>query len=114
MTSKSTLAILTFLLTLSFAGSGCSWVNLSENAQKVRVLDSNEIASCKKKGKTVASVKYEILGVARDEKKMASELATIARNEAPELGADTVVAMTPIEQGRRTFYLYKCVDPNGP
>lgn len=114
MNVKSKLALLAIGLTASLFGSGCTWVNLSDNAQKVRVLKPNEVTTCKKKGKTVASVKYEVLGAVRDEKKMATELATIARNEAPELGADTVVAMTPIEQGRRTFYLYKCVDPNGP
>lgn len=114
MNTKSKFTYLFIGLAISLVSSGCTWVNLSDNAQKVRVLEPNEVASCKKKGKTISSVKHEILGAARDEKKMAEELATIARNEAPELGADTVVAMTPIEQGRRTFYLYKCVDPNEP
>ena len=91
---------------------GCSWVNLSENAEKVRVLDISEVGSCKKKGKTVASVRDKVLGVERNQEKIAKELEAIARNEAPELNADTVVPATPIKDGQRTFYLYKCVDPN--
>ncbi len=103
------LLYLTIASTLAF---GCSWVNLSDKAAKVRTLEMHEVKSCKKKGQTLASVKGTVLGVERDEKKMAKELETIARNEAPELNADTVVAVTPIKDGQRTFYLYKCVDPD--
>lgn len=94
------------LLTIS-----CTWAPISTLGEKVRVLDASEVSSCSKKGKTTVSVKSDIIGIDRDEKTMSKELSRLARNSAPDLNGDTVVASSPIKNGTQTFSIYKCVDP---
>ena len=54
-------------------------------------------------------VKHEIGFFTRSEEKVNTELATIAQNEAAEMGGDTIAAEGPTENGRRTFTIYKCM-----
>jgi len=105
-----------FSLTLLLSGlilfsSACTWAPLSGLGEKVRVLEPYEINSCTKKGKTTVSVRDKILGIERNEKTMKKELERLARNTAPDLNGDTIVAASPIKDGQQTFFVYKCVDP---
>lgn len=93
---------------LSFA---CTWAPLSHLGEKVRLLEPHEVKTCTKKGKTTVSVKHEVLGVERNLKTIAKELARLARNTAPDLNGDTIVVATPIKNGQRSFDVYKCIDP---
>jgi len=99
------------LLPISLLSFSCTWAPISELGEKVRLLESNEVKSCTKKGKTTVSVKHEVMGIARNQKTMAKELARLARNAAPDLNGDTIVVASPIKNGQRTFDVYKCVDP---
>jgi hypothetical protein len=91
--------------------AGCTWVKLTPEGEKVRVLSVTEISSCKKLGKTTVSLKSTIAGFERNEEKVKKELEILARNRAMDLGGDTVVPVSEISEGQQTFGVYRCVSP---
>jgi Domain of unknown function (DUF4156) len=95
--------------------TGIKWVKLTPEGEKVRVLDKNEVTSCKKVGSTTASLVSKIALWDRSEKKVKQELEYLARNSAAsdfkEQQADTVVPASDIEDGKQKFDFYKCVNP---
>ncbi|KPJ92087.1 MAG: hypothetical protein AMJ53_10070 [Gammaproteobacteria bacterium SG8_11] len=101
---------LSFLLVTVMVAS-CAWVKLTPEGEKVRVLSMSEVESCKKLGKTTSSLKDKIAGVSRNKEKVEKEMQALARNSAAEMGGDTVVPVSEVQDGRQTFEVYKCVDP---
>ncbi|MGD8594340.1 MAG: DUF4156 domain-containing protein [Gammaproteobacteria bacterium] len=106
---KNSLKILSLLVTVLIAS--CSWVKLTPEGEKVRVLSMNEVSSCKKLGKTTTNLKDKIAGIKRNEKKVQKEMQALARNSAADMGGDTVVPVSEIQEGKQTFEVYKCVNP---
>ena len=92
--------------------SSCATVKLTEEGEKVRVLDPSEVASCKKMGRTNASVTAKII-FDRPESAVKKELEAVARNGAGRMGGDTIVPLTVVESGQQTFEVFKCVNPDG-
>ncbi len=107
--------IRTILICLVALGiSACATpMKLSENGEKVRVLDPTEVSSCRELGKSNTSVTWVLLGVERPEEAISKELRIVARNSAARMGGDTIVPLTVIEKGQQTFVVYKCVNPDG-
>ncbi|MEM7294301.1 MAG: DUF4156 domain-containing protein, partial [Pseudomonadota bacterium] len=66
----------------------------------------------RKLGKTSTSVVASVAGVARPPETVQQELETVGRNSAADMGGDTIVAESKIDDGKQTFGVYKCVDPN--
>lgn len=91
--------------------ASCTWVKLSPEGDKVRVLSAAEVSRCKKLGKTTVSLKATIAGFERKAEKVKKELAILARNRAVDLNGDTVVPLTEVENGQQTFSIYRCVNP---
>ena len=87
---------------------GCTWVPVAPEGEAVRVAAASEVAGCERRGKTTSKVASRVSLFDRNEEKVAEELATLARNEAGGMGGDTVVAESPIEDGRQTFGVYSC------
>jgi len=104
---KKLLLILLFTFTLS----ACTWVELTPEGEKVRVLSLSEVDSCKKKGKTTVSIKAEIAGVERNRKKVKKELETLGKNSAVAIDGDTIVAASEIIAGKQVFDVYRCINP---
>ena len=92
--------------------SACSQLELTQGGEKVRVLDPNEVSTCRELGRTNASVTARVI-VDRPAETIAKELRTIARNSAARMGGDTIVPLTIVEEGQQTYVVYKCVNPNG-
>jgi hypothetical protein len=93
----------------ALALTSCTWVNLEKQGQKVELREASQIAkSCLKIAKVNARVRDTILLLRRSEQKISGELATLARNEAGELGGDTISAIAPPEDGRQSFDVYRC------
>jgi hypothetical protein len=92
--------------------SACSGLSLSPEGEKVRVLDPNEVDSCRNLGKTNNSVTAKVI-IERPADAIAKELRIIARNSAARMGGDTIVPLTVVEAGQQTFIVYKCVNPDG-
>ena len=106
MKTKLTIIAATIML------SACSTLKLSSGGEKVRVLDPNEVESCRELGRTNNSVTAKVI-VERKEEAVAKELRIMARNSAARMGGDTIVPLTLIEDGQQTFVVYKCVNPDG-
>jgi hypothetical protein len=105
----SILLVTVFLVTLIL--DACSWVKLTPEGEKVRVLSASEVSSCKKLGKTTTTLKDKVAGMSRKQSKVEKEMQFLARNSAADMGGDTVVPVTEIEAGRQTFEVYKCIYP---
>jgi len=106
---KKTLAI---IATISLM-AGCATFELTEAGEKVRVLGPAEVGSCRELGKTNTSVTWSIMGIPRPEETVSKELRSIARNSAGRMNGDTIVPLTVVEEGKQTFVVYKCVNPDG-
>jgi hypothetical protein len=88
--------------------AACTWVKPSEQGAGVRLATAGEVEGCEDAGTTHVSVMDKLGVVARNEDKVAGELATLARNSAAQLGGDTVVATSEITDGSQTFAVYRC------
>lgn len=101
------------LLITFFALSACTWVELTPSGKKVRVLELQDVASCKRLGKTSASVLAKAAGIQRRGDKVAEELAALASNTAADMGGDTIVPTSEVVDGKQNFDIYRCVNPEG-
>jgi len=91
--------------------AGCAAPKLNKGGTKVRVLSPDEVTSCRELGKTTSSVMDKVVGIGRSAESIEEELETLSRNSASNLGGDTIVPLTVVENGQRTYQVYKCIDP---
>lgn len=103
--SKGMLLLYLMLLLLAVSG-GCAskFIGVREGSERVSLADANQVAACQSKGKVTISIFAK--GRAVDE--VEANMYQMARNDAVDNGADTVVKGESPELGRRTFSLYKC------
>ena len=88
--------------------SSCTWVKVTSKGESVRLVQSaRAVESCKKIGKANTKVVSKVV-FSRDTEKIAGELADLARNEAALMGGDTIVPISEINDGRRSFDVYQC------
>tara|TARA_R110002072_G_scaffold7773_6_gene41588 strand:- start:17193 stop:17501 length:309 start_codon:yes stop_codon:yes gene_type:complete len=88
--------------------SGCTWVKVTEAGQTVSVLKSQDLSSCSNLGKVTAISRAKVAGISRSEKKLTTELETIARNEAATMGGNAVVAIAAIDGNEQVYRVYQC------
>lgn len=88
--------------------SACAWVKVSPEGEKVRVLTEAGATNCKKTGETTVSLRDKVAGVKRGSEKVRTELETLARNAAPDLNGNAVIATTEAVDGKQTFAVYQC------
>lgn len=100
------------LLTTALAISACATIKLTPEGEKVRVLDPDEVDTCRELGNTNTSVTSTVI-VDRPIETITKELRIIGRNSAARMGGDTIVPLTVIDQGKQSFVVYKCVNPDG-
>ena len=99
------------LALLSIAAlSACSSVIIGEKegSDHVSLANANQVANCQTKGKINISVIAKIGIMSRNEEDVEANLFQMARNNAVENGADTLVKGESKELGNRTFEMYKC------
>ncbi|MCP4874163.1 MAG: DUF4156 domain-containing protein [Gammaproteobacteria bacterium] len=104
--------IKTSVIATSILLSACSTLSLTDEGEKVRVLDPSEVDSCRELGKTNTSVTAKVI-IERPAEDVAKELRIVSRNSAARMGGDTIVPLTVAEAGQQTFVVYKCVNPDG-
>jgi len=104
MQVKLMLAVLVLM-----ALTACSWVKLTPQGEKVRVLTAQEVTNCKMLGKTTANVADRVGGIERKEHIVKENLETLARNAAGGMGGDTIVPASGITEGKQVFDVYKCI-----
>lgn len=87
--------------------SGCTWVHMAPGASSVRVVTAAP-GGCQPKGEVEVSVKASLGPYERNELRVRDELETLARNEAPGVGADTVQALDGPEDGVQRYAMWRC------
>jgi hypothetical protein len=102
--------VITVILPLTVGLSGCanSMIGERKGSDRVSLADASQVSGCQSKGKTIVSVVAKVGFINRLEEVVESELFQMARNDAVDAGADTVVKGESQEFGKRTFELYKC------
>lgn len=89
--------------------SGCTWVHMAPGASSVRVISAGPApAGCEKRGEVVVSVKDRLGPYERNSLRVREELETLARNEGPGLGADTVQPLGEPQDGEQRFAAWRC------
>ena len=102
--------IIAFILSLTAGLSGCAsrLIGEHEGVEKVSLADTNQVVGCNLKGARTISVLAKVGFFNRNAQDVEANLYQIARNDAVDIGADTVVKGESQEFGKRTFELYKC------
>ena len=95
------------LMAAMLATSGCTFVHLAPGASQVAVLAAAP-SGCAKRGEVEVSVKDRLGPYARSEAQVRDELETLARNEAPGLGADTISALGAPRDGGQRWAAWRC------
>ena len=90
--------------------AGCTWVALNPEADGIRVApDAASVADCQQVGGVRARTKASVGFFSRSTEKVALELETLAKNDAVELGANTILAEAPPSiDGVQHFKAYRC------
>jgi hypothetical protein len=96
------------LVLLAGLAVGCSWVKTTPQGDSVRVAYADAVSNCTRVGDVKVSLKNKVAGIERKAGKVATELATLARNEGAVMGGDTVVAQSPVSEGHQAFGVYRC------
>ena len=99
--------ILLAAVTALSAASGCTWVHMAPGAKAVQVVTGTPTC-CEQRGEVEVSVKESIAFYDRNPLRVRDELETLARNEAPGLGGDTVQALDGYEDGTQRFAVWRC------
>ncbi|MDQ3039445.1 MAG: DUF4156 domain-containing protein [Pseudomonadota bacterium] len=94
-------------LALAATTSACTFVHMAPGAKAVRVVEGPP-AGCERRGEITVSVKDSVAFYERNQLRVREELETLARNEAPGLGADTVQPLGPPGDGEQRFAAWKC------
>ena len=89
----------------------CTWVPLTNEGQGVRILSQSEVVDCEKIGETKARTSDRVVIFSRTDRKVREELDSLARNEAADLGGDTIVRIGTATNGRQSFGVYRCESP---
>lgn len=97
------------IVVLGVAGlaGGCTWVHMAPGASAVQVV-TGPPAGCEKRGEVEVSVRDSVAFYERNALRVREELETLARNEAPGLGADTVQPLGPPVDGAQRFVAWRC------
>ncbi len=97
------------LVSLAIALSGCTWVHMAPEARSVRVIPAGTVPSgCEKRGEVSVSVKDSVAFIDRKSTKVRDELETLARNEAPGVGANTLQPLGEPSGGSQRFAAWSC------
>jgi hypothetical protein len=97
------------LLLATALAAGCTWVEATPEGDEVRVVPGDRVSGCNHLGELSVYTKADVGGIDRSPNKIQQELETLARNEAATMNADTIVAVTQITNGRRTYQVYRCL-----
>jgi hypothetical protein len=95
-------------LTASMIVSGCSFVNLTDEGEGVRIATPEAVSACTGLGRTTASVVYEVASIPRHPDAVQENVNVTARNSAASMGGDTLVPVSPVAEGKQTFEVYRC------
>jgi len=85
----------------------CTWIHMTPGAGAVRVLSAAPVG-CEKRGEVAVEVKHNIAFIERNALKVRDELEVLARNEAPDMGANAIHPLAAPEHGKQRFAAWHC------
>ena len=90
--------------------AGCSSQIIGKRigAEEVRLVASDQTATCKIKGRVTVSVLAEVAFVPRSSETVEANLIQMAKNEAVAVDGDSVVKGSSPVLGKRTFEIFRC------
>ncbi len=88
--------------------AACTWVKSTPQAELVRIVPADRIADCRELAELSVYTMDKVAGVKRKAAKVQEELETLARVEAAEMSADTIVAASEVSEGRQKYIAYRC------
>ncbi len=91
-------------------GAGCTWVRSTPAADAIRIVPPDRVADCRRLGTVSGFTKADLAGIRRSPEKVRLEVETLARREAVDLRADTLVAQGPLLEGRQSFIAFRCLE----
>lgn len=91
---------------LALSLPACTFVHMAPGATGVKVLTS--APSCEKRGEAEVSVRHKVGFYERSEAQVRDELETLARNEAPGVGADSISPLGQPVDGTQRWALWRC------
>ena len=102
--------VITVIVPLLAGLSGCasSLMEVSKGSDQVSLANANQVSGCQSKGGIIVSVFAKGGIVSRFPEDVEDNLLQLARNNAVDAGADTVLKGESLEFGKRTFEMYKC------
>ena len=102
--------VITVVSPLIVGLDGCTsmMIGVREGSDRVSLADANQVGSCQSKGQTIVSVVANVGFIKRLPEAVEADLYQLARNNAVDAGADTLVKGESKEFGKRTFDMYKC------
>lgn len=107
MATKRTLSGMIAILLISTLSS-CTWIKLTPEARDVREVSLNEVTDCEKLGTTRVATIASYGPFDRYAKSINEELSALARGNALDLGGNTIAPLTGVEDGRRTYAVFRC------
>ncbi|MEO6975482.1 MAG: DUF4156 domain-containing protein [Gallionella sp.] len=89
---------------------GCTSMMIGQRAgsDRVSMANADQVAGCQSKGETIVSVVAGVGFINRREDAVEADLYQLARNNAVDAGADTLVKGASPVFGKRTYQMYKC------
>jgi hypothetical protein len=96
---------------IAFLVSGCTWVELKPQGEKIRMLTPPEVGRCKYLGRITSNTAATIGIFARSKDTVQEEIYRLARNNAGDMGGDTIVPTGPMIDGEQSFNVYRCINP---
>lgn len=104
------LLVITVAVPLIVGMNGCasSMIGVRSGSDRVSLAEKNQVGGCQPKGRIIVSVLAKIGFIKRSTSDVEANLFQLARNEAVDASADTLVKGESQEPGTRTFELYKC------
>ena len=102
-------SIVLLSITLSVAAlSGCTWVELKPQGEKVRVLTMRDTRKCKKIGHVTSNTTDSVAYIPRDADSVNDELNRLARNYAGQMGGNAIVPLGQPQLGEQSFNVFYC------
>jgi len=101
--------LLVIALAASVGAGGCALPELSPAGAGVRLVSADAVANCENLGKVTASVVAKAAGIPRHPDAVQDDLNVTARNSAANMGADTIVPASKVEDGKQAFNVYRCL-----
>ncbi|MEJ2633183.1 MAG: DUF4156 domain-containing protein [Acidihalobacter sp.] len=96
---------------LAATAAGCTWTKLTPYGEQARILNANQVGSCKPLGTTTAQVAAKVIGIPRPQRDVERDLQNLARNALQSVNGDTIVPVGRPQDGSQTFRMYRCINP---